>query len=106
MAQHPGIGPILSVGGPAWTNSWDQEGHSSYVASPAGLGLALNFQPSLIMLGLYFERRRPLANGLAAAGSPVFLSMLSPLGQLLGERFGWRGGFLLFGGLLDRKSVV
>ncbi|XP_060245045.1 monocarboxylate transporter 3 [Meriones unguiculatus] len=65
-----------------------------------GLGLALNFQPSLIMLGLYFERRRPLANGLAAAGSPVFLSALSPLGQLLGERFGWRGGFLLFGGLL------
>ncbi|KAG3290954.1 monocarboxylate transporter 3 isoform X2 [Ictidomys tridecemlineatus] len=65
-----------------------------------GLGLALNFQPSLIMLGLYFERRRPLANGLAAAGSPVFLSALSPLGQLLLELFGWRGGFLLFGGLL------
>ncbi|XP_072830046.1 monocarboxylate transporter 3 isoform X1 [Vicugna pacos] len=65
-----------------------------------GLGLALNFQPSLIMLGLYFERRRPLANGLAAAGSPVFLSALSPLGQQLLERFGWRGGFLLFGGLL------
>lgn len=52
------------------------------------------------MLGLYFERRRPLANGLAAAGSPVFLSALSPLGQLLLERFGWRGGFLLLGGLL------
>lgn len=69
-------------------------------ASPAGLGLALNFQPSLIMLGLYFDRRRPLANGLAAAGSPVFLSALSPLGQQLLERFGWRGGFLLLGGLL------
>ncbi|XP_037702658.1 monocarboxylate transporter 3 [Choloepus didactylus] len=65
-----------------------------------GLGLALNFQPSLIMLGLYFERRRPLANGLAAAGSPVFLSALSPLGQRLLESFGWRGGFLLLGGLL------
>ncbi|XP_077024912.1 monocarboxylate transporter 3 [Tamandua tetradactyla] len=65
-----------------------------------GLGLALNFQPSLIMLGLYFERRRPLANGLAAAGSPVFLSALSPLGQWLLESFGWRGGFLLLGGLL------
>ncbi|XP_049737557.1 monocarboxylate transporter 3 [Elephas maximus indicus] len=65
-----------------------------------GLGLALNFQPSLIMLGLYFERRRPLANGLAAAGSPVFLSALSPLGQRLLEHFGWRGGFLLLGGLL------
>ncbi|XP_037016409.2 monocarboxylate transporter 3 [Artibeus jamaicensis] len=65
-----------------------------------GLGLALNFQPSLIMLGLYFDRRRPLANGLAAAGSPVFLSALSPLGQQLLEHFGWRGGFLLLGGLL------
>ncbi|XP_074077179.1 monocarboxylate transporter 3 [Macrotis lagotis] len=65
-----------------------------------GLGMALNFQPSLIMLGLYFDRRRPLANGLAAAGSPVFLSALSPLGQILLEHFGWRGGFLLMGGLL------
>lgn len=62
---------------------------------PAGLGLALNFQPSLVMLGLYFDRRRPLANGLAAARSPVFLAALSPLGQQLQERFGWRGGFLL-----------
>lgn len=65
-----------------------------------GLGLALNFQPSLIMLGTYFDKRRPLANGLAAAGSPVFLSALSPLGQLLVEKYGWRGGFLIMGGLL------
>ncbi|MGH0174390.1 UNVERIFIED_CONTAM: hypothetical protein FKN15_013898 [Acipenser sinensis] len=62
-----------------------------------GLGLALNFQPSL---SSYFDKRRPLANGLAAAGSPVFLSALSPLGQVLQDRFGWRGGFLIMGGLL------
>ncbi|KAA0725255.1 Monocarboxylate transporter 3 [Triplophysa tibetana] len=66
----------------------------------SGLGLALNFQPSLIMLGSYFDKRRPLANGLAAAGSPVFLSVLSPLGQILLNRYGWRGGFLIMGGLL------
>ncbi|KAJ6650558.1 hypothetical protein lerEdw1_005959 [Lerista edwardsae] len=65
-----------------------------------GLGMALNFQPSLIMLGSYFDKRRPLANGLAAAGSPVFLSALSPLGQVLLQKFGWRGGFLIMGGLL------
>uniref|UniRef100_A0A4W3H3T1 Solute carrier family 16 member 8 n=1 Tax=Callorhinchus milii TaxID=7868 RepID=A0A4W3H3T1_CALMI len=65
-----------------------------------GLGLALNFQPSLIMLGRYFEKRRPLANGLAAAGSPVFLSTLSLLGQVLLDKYGWRGGFLITGGLL------
>uniref|UniRef100_A0A7N9AUJ4 Solute carrier family 16 member 3 n=1 Tax=Mastacembelus armatus TaxID=205130 RepID=A0A7N9AUJ4_9TELE len=33
-----------------------------------GLGLALNFQPSLIMLNRYFSEKRPLANGLARMG--------------------------------------
>ncbi|RLV92057.1 hypothetical protein DV515_00013898 [Chloebia gouldiae] len=65
-----------------------------------GLGLALNFQPSLIMLNRYFDKRRPLANGLSAAGSPVFLCALSPLGQILQHEYGWRGGFLILGGML------
>ncbi|KAG7459338.1 hypothetical protein MATL_G00209630 [Megalops atlanticus] len=65
-----------------------------------GLGLALNFQPSLIMLNRYFSERRPLANGLAAAGSPLALCCLSPLGQLLQDHYGWRGGFLILGGML------
>ncbi|XP_033467116.1 monocarboxylate transporter 4 isoform X1 [Epinephelus lanceolatus] len=65
-----------------------------------GLGLALNFQPSLIMLNRYFSEKRPLANGLAAAGSPVALCCLSPLGQVLQYQYGWRGGFLILGGIL------
>ncbi|KAM9336571.1 monocarboxylate transporter 4 [Symphorus nematophorus] len=65
-----------------------------------GLGLALNFQPSLIMLNRYFREKRPLANGLAAAGSPVALCCLSPLGQVLQYQYGWRGGFLILGGML------
>lgn len=65
-----------------------------------GLGLALNFQPSLIMLNRYFSEKRPLANGLAAAGSPVALCCLSPLGQILQYHYGWRGGFLILGGML------
>ncbi|KTF71939.1 hypothetical protein cypCar_00048071 [Cyprinus carpio] len=65
-----------------------------------GLGLALNFQPSLIMLNQYFSEKRPLANGLAAAGSPVALCCLSPLGQVLQYEYGWRGGFLILGGML------
>ncbi|XP_062381319.1 monocarboxylate transporter 4-like [Sardina pilchardus] len=65
-----------------------------------GLGLALNFQPSLIMLNRYFSEKRPLANGLAAAGSPVALCALSPMRQVLQYQYGWRGGFLILGGLL------
>lgn len=60
----------------------------------------MNFQPSLIMLNRYFSERRPLANGLAAAGSPVALCCLSPLGQILQDKYGWRGGFLILGGIL------
>lgn len=52
------------------------------------------------MLNRYFDKRRPLANGLAAAGSPVFLCCLSPLGQILQHQYGWRGGFLILGGML------
>ncbi|XP_041826698.1 monocarboxylate transporter 4 [Melanotaenia boesemani] len=65
-----------------------------------GMGLALNFQPSLIMLNRYFSEKRPLANGLSAAGSPVALCCLSPLGQVLQYQYGWRGGFLILGGIL------
>ncbi|XP_052406374.1 monocarboxylate transporter 4-like [Carassius gibelio] len=65
-----------------------------------GLGMALNFQPSLIMLNKYFSEKRPLANGLAATGSPVALCCLSPLGQVLQYEYGWRGGFLILGGIL------
>lgn len=52
------------------------------------------------MLNRYFNEKRPLANGLAAAGSPVALCCLSPLGQILQYQYGWRGGFLILGGIL------
>ena len=52
------------------------------------------------MLNRYFSEKRPLANGLSAAGSPVALCCLSPLGQVLQFQYGWRGGFLILGGLL------
>lgn len=52
------------------------------------------------MLNRYFSEKRPLANGLSAAGSPVALCCLSPLGQVLQYQYGWRGGFLILGGML------
>uniref|UniRef100_A0A8C4Q771 Solute carrier family 16 member 3 n=1 Tax=Eptatretus burgeri TaxID=7764 RepID=A0A8C4Q771_EPTBU len=65
-----------------------------------GMGLALNFQPSLVMISHYFDKRRPFANGLSASGSPAFLVIFSPLGEYLVNNYGWRGGFLIIGGLL------
>lgn len=71
-----------------------------------GLGLAFNLQPALTMIGKYFFKKRPIANGLAMAGSPVFLSTLAPLNQFLFNRFGWRGSFLILGGLLLNCCVA
>lgn len=71
-----------------------------------GLGLAFNLQPALTMIGKYFYKKRPIANGLAMAGSPVFLSTLAPLNQYLYNQFGWRGSFLILGGLLLNCCVA
>ncbi|KTF90941.1 hypothetical protein cypCar_00013345 [Cyprinus carpio] len=65
-----------------------------------GFGLAFNLQPSLTIISKYFLVKRPIANGLAMAGSPVFLSTLAPLNQFLFDHFGWRGSFLILGGVL------
>ncbi|MBN3323397.1 MOT2 protein, partial [Atractosteus spatula] len=71
-----------------------------------GLGLAFNLQPSLTIIGKYFLKRRPIANGLAMAGSPVFLSTLAPLNQFLFDNFGWRGSFFILGALLLNCCVA
>uniref|UniRef100_A0A803W6Y3 Monocarboxylate transporter 1 n=1 Tax=Ficedula albicollis TaxID=59894 RepID=A0A803W6Y3_FICAL len=71
-----------------------------------GLGLAFNLNPALTMIGKYFFKKRPLANGLAMAGSPVFLSTLAPVNQLFFGIFGWRGSFLILGGLLLNCCVA
>lgn len=71
-----------------------------------GLGLAFNLNPALTMIGKYFYKRRPIANGLAMAGSPVFLSTLAPLNSWLYDEFGWRGSFLILGGLLLNCCVA
>ncbi|XP_053340229.1 monocarboxylate transporter 2-like [Clarias gariepinus] len=71
-----------------------------------GLGLSFNLQPSLTIIGKYFQVRRPIANGLAMAGSPVFLCTLAPLNQFLFERFGWRGSFCILGAMLLNCCVA
>ncbi|XP_070976977.1 monocarboxylate transporter 2-like isoform X1 [Oncorhynchus clarkii lewisi] len=71
-----------------------------------GLGLAFNLQPALTMIGKYFYKKRPIANGIAMAGSPVFLSSLAPFNQYLFNSFGWRGSFLILGGILLNCCVA
>ncbi|KAM3617121.1 uncharacterized protein V6R79_002451 [Siganus canaliculatus] len=77
-----------------------------FIGVVGGLGLAFNLNPALTMIGKYFYHRRPIANGIAMAGSPVFLSTLAPLNSWLYDEFGWRGSFLILGGLLLNCCVA
>ncbi|KAI4873762.1 hypothetical protein NFI96_010624 [Prochilodus magdalenae] len=71
-----------------------------------GLGLAFNLQPALTIIGKYFLVKRPMANGLAMAGSPVFLCTLAPLNQFLFDSFGWRGSFFILGAIVLNCCVA
>lgn len=72
----------------------------------SGLGLAFNLQPALTIIGKYFCKKRPMANGLAMAGSPVFLSTLAPFNQFLYNTYGWKGSFLILGAILLNACVA
>ncbi|XP_023414002.1 monocarboxylate transporter 2 [Loxodonta africana] len=71
-----------------------------------GVGLAFNLQPALTIIGKYFFKKRPMANGLAMAGSPVFLSTLAPFNQFLFNNYGWKGSFLILGAIFLHSCVA
>uniref|UniRef100_A0A087XKJ9 Solute carrier family 16 member 7 n=1 Tax=Poecilia formosa TaxID=48698 RepID=A0A087XKJ9_POEFO len=71
-----------------------------------GFGLAFTLQPALTITGTYFQVKRPLANGLAMAGSPVVLSTLASLNQFLLNSFGGRGSFSVLGSIVLNRCVA
>ncbi|XP_046717979.1 monocarboxylate transporter 1-like isoform X2 [Silurus meridionalis] len=77
-----------------------------FVGVMGGLGLAFNLNPALIMISKYFYKRRPFANGIAMAGTPVIMSTLAPLSSWFYNQFGLRGSFLILGGILLNCCVA
>ncbi|XP_036691980.1 monocarboxylate transporter 6 [Balaenoptera musculus] len=65
-----------------------------------GLGMCFSFQSSITVLGFYFTRWRVLANALASAGVSLGIMLWPLLSRYLLEDLGWRGSFLIFGGVL------
>ncbi|XP_004599784.2 monocarboxylate transporter 6 [Ochotona princeps] len=65
-----------------------------------GLGMSFSFLSGITVLGLYFVRRRALANALASAGASLGITLWPLLSRYLLEELGWRGSFLIFGGVL------
>lgn len=64
-----------------------------------GLGYALTWTPSVSMVGLYFDRKRPMANALTSAGECVLTFVLTPLSKWLIDSYSWRDAMLILGAL-------
>ncbi|XP_069108019.1 monocarboxylate transporter 12-like [Argopecten irradians] len=56
-----------------------------------GFGLALLYPTSLVIVGMYFEKRRALATGIAVSGSGVGALVMAPTIEFLLELYGWQG---------------
>lgn len=66
----------------------------------AGLGFGMMYLPSIVMVGLYFDKRRAMATGIAVCGSGIGAFIFAPLGRYLNDTYGWRGSLLILSGLM------
>ncbi|CAN9498716.1 unnamed protein product [Ophioblennius macclurei] len=64
-----------------------------------GFGYALTWTPTMTLLGLYFDKKRPVANALASSGECILTFILTPLFQLLIDCYSWRGALQILGAL-------
>jgi MCP family monocarboxylic acid transporter-like MFS transporter 13/MCP family monocarboxylic acid transporter-like MFS transporter 12 len=56
-----------------------------------GIGLGVAYLCSFAAIAHYFERRLPLANGIATSGTGVGMFIFGPLSQFLLDQYTWRG---------------
>lgn len=64
-----------------------------------GLGYCLLYVPSHTMSGLYYDKHRSLATGVATAGSGLGGIVFPNLVQYLIDEYGWRGSLLVVAGI-------
>ncbi|XP_064160377.1 monocarboxylate transporter 5-like [Anguilla rostrata] len=64
-----------------------------------GLGFALLYQATSVVTATYFRKRIATAYSIGRSGMGLTFA-LAPFTQLLLEKYGWQGAFLIFGGLM------
>ncbi|XP_062389194.1 monocarboxylate transporter 6 isoform X1 [Sardina pilchardus] len=102
-----GCRPVVMLGGVLsglgmMTSSFARSITALYLTAGilTGLGFCFSFQPAITMIGHYFVRRRAFANALSSTGTALGLCVLPLLANFLRGYYGWRGSFLIFGGIL------
>ncbi|XP_041372889.1 monocarboxylate transporter 7-like [Gigantopelta aegis] len=65
-----------------------------------GIGMGMIFIPAIIIVGLYFNKKRAIATGIATSGAGVGVFVYGYLCDYLLEEYDWRGTILILSGLL------
>ncbi|KIH65853.1 hypothetical protein ANCDUO_03823 [Ancylostoma duodenale] len=71
-----------------------------------GVGFGLMYCPAIVIVTMYFEKRRSLATGIAVAGAGVGTVLFSPINEFIISNFGWRAVFYAFLGELHRIYTI
>lgn len=71
----------------------------------AGLGLALCYVTSIVIVAYYFEKKRSLATGLAACGTGIGTFIFPPFTIYLLDRYDWQGTLLILSGFFLNMMV-
>lgn len=66
----------------------------------SGLGGGVCYIPAITVISYYFDKRRPIAVGLAVSGIGLGSFGFPPLIRFLHHQFGWRGSFLVLAALV------
>lgn len=70
-----------------------------------GIGLALCYVTAVVAIAFWFDKKRTLALGLAAAGCGFGTVIYSPLITVLSLEYSWRGTVLILAGLFANMVV-
>ncbi|KAL6739911.1 hypothetical protein Aduo_013309 [Ancylostoma duodenale] len=65
-----------------------------------GIGFGLMYCPAIVVVTMYFEKRRSLATGIAVSGAGIGTLLFSPVNEFMIRHMGWRSVFITFIGAL------
>ncbi|XP_072021092.1 monocarboxylate transporter 12-like [Amphiura filiformis] len=71
----------------------------------AGIGFGFIYQPPMIILAYYFDKRLARALGIASAGIAIGNFALPPLFQVFINYYGWDGALLIVSGLVANAAM-
>ena len=64
------------------------------------------YAPPIVHVGLYFDKKRGIATGIASSGSGIGVFILPPICEAIFNQYGFTGMFLILGGLMLHGCVA